>query len=44
MLVAHIFGIPVEESIGPLVAVAGTGLAIQVRTLRLRLRLRRANE
>ena len=44
VLVAHIFGIPVEESIGPLVAVAGTGLAIQVRTLRLRLRLRRANE
>ena len=47
MVVAHIFGLPVEESIGslvPLVAVAGTAVAIRVRTLRLRLARRGANE
>jgi hypothetical protein len=42
-LVAHVFGLPVEESIGsiaPLVGVGGTLLAIQVSALRRRLRHR----
>jgi hypothetical protein len=41
VVVAHIFGLPVEESIGsiaPLIGVGGTVLAIQVSALRRRLR------
>jgi hypothetical protein len=43
MVVAHIFGLPVEENIGsiaPFVAVGGTVLAIQVNALRRRPRHR----
>jgi hypothetical protein len=41
MVVAHIFGLPVEESMGaiaPLVGVGGTVLAIRVSALRRRFR------
>jgi len=40
-MLAHIFGLPVEESIGsiaPLIGVGGTVLAIQVSAFRRRLR------
>ena len=43
MVVAHIFGLPVEESIGsiaPLVGVGGAVLAIRVSALRRRFRRR----
>jgi hypothetical protein len=43
-MLAHIFGLPVEESIGgiaPLAGAGGTILAIQVNALRRRLRQRR---
>jgi hypothetical protein len=43
MMLAHIFGVPVEEgirSIAPLVGVGGTVLAIQVTALKRRLRRR----
>jgi hypothetical protein len=44
VILAHIFGLPVEESIGsiaPLVGVGGTVMAAQVTAIRRRLRRRR---
>jgi hypothetical protein len=44
VILAHIFGLPVEESIGsiaPLVGVGGTVVAVHVSAIRRRLRRRR---
>ena len=44
-MLAHIFGLPVEEGISgmaPLAGVGGTVLALQVNALRRRLRRRRS--
>jgi hypothetical protein len=43
VILAHIFGLPVEESIGsiaPLVGAGGTVVAVQVSAIRRRLRRR----